>query len=51
VRKEKPVVAKLVDLEVMEKEDVIFETTVSGKPEPTVEWYVCILNDLMRHAE
>jgi len=38
VRKEKPVVSKPQDREVTEQEDARFETTVAGKPEPTVEW-------------
>jgi len=38
-RKEKPTVAPLSDVECVEQEDVRFETTVTGKPEPTVEWY------------
>jgi len=38
-KKEKPTVKPLTDVECTEQEDVRFETTVAGKPEPTVEWY------------
>jgi len=38
-KKEKPTLTPLTDVECAEKEDIVFETTVSGKPEPTVEWY------------
>jgi len=38
-KKEKPTLTPLTDVECTEQEDVRFETTVSGKPEPTVEWY------------
>ncbi len=40
-KKEKPkFLKKPTDKEVKETEDVVFETQVSAKPEPTVEWYV-----------
>jgi len=32
-------VKKPENVECIEFDDVKFETTVSGKPEPTVEWY------------
>ena len=38
-KKEKPTLTPLTDMERAEQQDVCFETTVSGKPEPTVEWY------------
>jgi len=38
-KKEKPTLTPLTDVECNEQEDVRFETTVIGKPEPTVEWY------------
>ena len=39
VKQEKPkFLKKPADQEVPEQEDVIFETEVSGKPEPEVEW-------------
>jgi len=38
-KKEKPTLTPLTDVECSEQEDVRFETTVAGKPEPTVEWY------------
>ena len=38
-KKEKPkIIKKPEDVECMEFDDVKFETIVSGKPEPTVEW-------------
>ena len=41
VKKEKPeFLKKPDDIEVMETEDVRFETTIKGKPEPTIQWYV-----------
>ena len=41
VKKEKPeFLKKPDDIEVMENEDVRFETTIKGKPEPTIQWYV-----------
>ena len=39
-KKEKPTVTKPADVEVAEQEDVVFETTVTGLPEPIVEWWV-----------
>ncbi len=40
VKKEKPkFLKKPADKEVKETEDVVFETEVEAKPEPTVEWY------------
>lgn len=39
VKQEKPkFLKKPTDQEVPEQEDAIFETEVSGKPEPEVEW-------------
>ena len=39
VKKEKPrFLKKPADKEVTEEEDVVFETQVTGKPEPNVEW-------------
>jgi len=38
-KKEKPTLTPLSDVECTEQEEVRFETTVTGKPEPTVEWY------------
>ena len=39
VRKEKvQFVRTPEDVEVVEEEDVRFETTVTARPEPTVEW-------------
>jgi len=38
-KKEKPTLTPLNDVECSEQEDIRFETTVAGKPEPTVEWY------------
>ena len=41
VKKEKAHFVKpLRDVDVMELEDARFETTVTAKPEPTVEWFV-----------
>ena len=41
VKKEKPeLLKKPDDIEVMESEDVRFEATIKGKPEPTIQWYV-----------
>jgi len=37
-KKEKPTLTPLVDIECVEQQDVCFETTLSGKPEPTVDW-------------
>jgi len=37
-KKEKPTLTAMVDVECSEQEDIRFETTVTGKPEPTVEW-------------
>jgi hypothetical protein len=38
-KKEKPVIVKKPEnQEVTEQEDVRFETTVTGKPEPSVDW-------------
>jgi len=37
-KKEKPTVAPLSDVERAEQEEASFETTVTGRPEPTVEW-------------
>jgi len=37
-KKEKPVLTKPKDVEVIEGEDVVFETTVTALPEATVEW-------------
>ena len=39
VKTEKPTVQKLNDVTIMEQEDAVFETQVTGKPEPTVEWF------------
>ena len=39
VKTEKPTVQKLSDVTIMEQEDAVFETQVTGKPEPTVEWF------------
>ncbi len=40
VKKEIPkFIKKPENVECMEFDDVRFETTISGKPEPTVEWY------------
>ena len=40
VKKEKPkFLKKPTNKEVKETEDVVFETQVTAKPEPTVEWY------------
>ena len=45
VKKEKPkFMKKPTDKEVKETEEVVFETQVVAKPEPTVEWYVKVLN-------
>ena len=41
VKKEKAHFVKPIrDVDVMEQEDARFETTVTAKPEPTVEWFV-----------
>jgi hypothetical protein len=41
VKTEKPsVVKELVDQQITEDEDCVFETTVTGKPAPTVQWSV-----------
>ena len=39
VKTEKPTVKKLGDVTIMEQEDAVFETEVTGKPAPTVEWF------------
>ncbi len=39
VKTEKPTVEKLTDVTVVEQEDAVFETVVTGKPAPTVEWF------------
>jgi len=38
-KKEKPTLTPMTDVECAEQEEVRFETTVAGKPQPTVEWY------------
>ena len=44
VKKEKAeFVKKPENVEVMEQEDARFETTVTAKPEPTVEWSVSVI--------
>jgi len=41
VKKEKAHFVKPIhDVDVMEQEDARFETTVTAKPQPTVEWFV-----------
>ena len=35
------------NVEVMEQEDARFETTVTAKPEPTVEWSVSVIINCM----
>lgn len=37
-KKEKPSLTPLTDVECADKDDISFETTVAGKPEPAVEW-------------
>jgi len=39
VKTEKPTVKKLADVTIMEQEDAVFETEVTGKPAPVVEWF------------
>ena len=39
VKTEKPTVKKLTDVTIMEQEDAVFETEVTGKPAPNVEWF------------
>ena len=39
VKAERPTVQKLSDVTIMEQEDAVFETQVTGKPEPNVEWF------------
>ena len=34
------ILKKPENVEVIEHEDATFETTVFGKPDPSVEWYV-----------
>ena len=51
VKKEKPkFLKKPTDKEVKETEDVVFKTQVTGKPEPTVEWYVALLCSLLFYS-
>ena len=43
--KEKPkFLKKPADLEVLESEDAVFETEVTAKPKPDVQWYGLTLN-------
>ena len=40
VKPEKPTLTKPPDVAIMEQETAVFETLVTGLPEPTVEWFI-----------